>query len=207
MFKKLLFVLFFILSLNISAQNTYVIEWTFGSNSNVNPADSPRNADRTIEVGDTVRWEFVDNGSHNVVSQAGATESFDSGTVQAAGFTFEHTFNQIGTNPYICEPHPGSMFGTIEVVAQGTLSLTQAFQDLKFSIKPNPSSNFLNINLESVQLNDYQLEVYDVLGKRVYQRLLSRVQSSVDVSNWKSGVYLVKVFNDQQSQTKRFLKQ
>jgi len=207
MFKKLLFILCCFWALNSSAQNTYVIEWTFGSNSNVDPEDSPRNADRTIEVGDTVRWEFVDNGSHNVVSQAGANETFDSGNFQAAGFDFEHTFNQIGTNPYLCEPHPTSMFGTIEVVAQGTLSLSQQTFDLNFSIKPNPSSNFLTINLESVQLGDYQLEVYDVLGKRVYQRLLSRAQSSVDVSNWKSGVYLVKVFNDQQSQTKRFLKQ
>ena len=89
MFKKLPFIVCFFLGLTISAQNTYVIEWTFGSNSNAAP---PRNADRTIEVGDTVRWEFVESGSHNVVSQAGASESFDSGVVQGPGFIFEHTF-------------------------------------------------------------------------------------------------------------------
>ena len=205
--RQLLFTFCLFFGMFLTAQNTFVIEWTFGSNSNVTPEDSPRNADRTIEVGDTVRWEFVASGSHNVVSKPGSQEIFSSGAQQSAGFVFEYTFTQEGSNPYECAPHPGSMFGVITVVPQGSLSLDEFNTDLNFSIKPNPSTNLLNINLDKVSSAGYKVEVYDVLGKLVYKEQLSRMQSSINVVSWKSGVYLVKVFNDNQSQTKRFLKQ
>jgi hypothetical protein len=75
-----------------------------------------------------------------------------------------------------------------------------------FTISPNPATNTLNIivlddNTESV------LQVFDVLGKQILKRRLTRLETKFDVSNWKSGIYLVKVSNDKGSQTKRFIKQ
>jgi plastocyanin len=208
MMKKLLLYFSLLCSSLIVAQNTYVIEWTFNSTSNVSPTTSLRNADRTIEVGDTVRWEFVESGTHNVVSKPGSQESFNSGARQGAGFVFEHTFTQVGSNPYECTPHPNSMFGVITVLQQGTLSTQELVSELQFSIKPNPSREVLNIQLGNrLTPSDIRVEVYDVLGKRIHRQLLSRVQTSIKVDSWKSGMYLVKLSNDTQTQTKRFLKQ
>lgn len=206
MMNRLLFIFCLLFGVYTTAQNTFTIEWTRFSNSNVT-AGSPRNADRTIEVGDTVRWEFVENGVHNVVSATNSQESFNSGTLQGAGFVFEYTFTVVGSNPYLCTPHPDDMFGVITVVPQGSLSVADFNTKLQYTIKPNPSRQYLNINLENTASVDYNVEVYDVLGKQIYKQRLSRLESSIDVLNWKSGVYLVKVFNDTQSQTKRFLKQ
>ena len=207
MMNRLLFIFCLFFGVYVTAQDTVVIQWTFGSNSNVTPQDSPRNADRTIEVGDTVRWEFIENGAHNVVSSTGSQETFSSGGLQTAGFVFEYTFTEVGSNPYVCTPHFTGMFGVITVVPEGSLSMVDFTTQLMFTIKPNPSRHFLNINLENESSGDFNVEVYDVLGKQVYKQRLSRLETSIDVLNWKSGIYLVKVFNDTQSQTKRFLKQ
>lgn len=92
-----------------SQTETYFIDWSFNSNPN---ATGDANSDRTIEAGDTVVWNWYANGIHSVVSEAGATESFDSG-LHGSGYSFSFTFNQVGTNPYICGPHPNNMYGKL----------------------------------------------------------------------------------------------
>ena len=88
------------------------------------------------------------------------------------------------------------------------LSFAQVALDEKdeFSISPNPAKRELNITLEK---NDkaVSLEVFDVLGKRVYKGLITKLEYSVNVSNWKSGIYLVRISDDKSTQTKRFIKQ
>jgi Secretion system C-terminal sorting domain len=79
-------------------------------------------------------------------------------------------------------------------------------QNNEFTISPNPAKNRLNISIPSGN-GDMKLEVYDVLGKRIYKGLLTDLESSINVTNWKTGVYLVKVSSDKISQTKRFIKQ
>lgn len=83
---------------------------------------------------------------------------------------------------------------------------TDYFQDKKFTISPNPAKNKLNITLPSA-LKNMTLEVFDVLGKRIHKSTITQLEASVDVSRWKNGVYLVKISNDKESQTKRFIKQ
>ncbi len=80
------------------------------------------------------------------------------------------------------------------------------FQDNNFTISPNPSKDKLNIKLPKSSEN-MTLEVFDVLGKRVHKSTITQLESSVDVSRWKTGVYLVKISNELESQTKRFIKQ
>ncbi|WP_178988925.1 T9SS type A sorting domain-containing protein [Winogradskyella schleiferi] len=80
------------------------------------------------------------------------------------------------------------------------------FQDESFKISPNPSKNKLNIKLPRTSDNMI-LEVFDVLGKRIHKSTITQLEASVDVSGWKTGVYLVKVSDENESQTKRFIKQ
>lgn len=79
-------------------------------------------------------------------------------------------------------------------------------QDEDFVISPNPAEDKLNIKLLSSR-EDVKLEVFDVLGKLIYKGEITQLESSVNISNWKSGVYLVRVSNNKTTQTKRFIKQ
>ena len=80
------------------------------------------------------------------------------------------------------------------------------FHDDSFKISPNPSKDKLNIRMPKASQN-LTLEVYDVLGKRIHKSTITQLATSIDVSSWKTGVYLVKVSNKNETQTKRFVKQ
>ncbi|MBU2929715.1 T9SS type A sorting domain-containing protein [Winogradskyella psychrotolerans] len=79
-------------------------------------------------------------------------------------------------------------------------------QNNEFTIAPNPAKNKLNIKLQNSS-EDLKLEVFDVLGKRIFKGVITKLESSIDISNWKSGVYLVRISDDTETQTKRFIKQ
>ncbi|WP_052666648.1 cupredoxin domain-containing protein [Nitriliruptor alkaliphilus] len=66
--------------------------------------------DVTVEVGGTVTWVHAGRITHTVTAPDG---SFASGSI-GAGDTFEVTFDEPGTYPYVCDFH-GSMRGTVEV--------------------------------------------------------------------------------------------
>ena len=68
-----------------------------------------------VEPGTTVTWAWTGRGGqHNVVERDGA---FRSAYHTEEGATFEHTFDERGLFPYLCEPHEGlGMKGGVRVV-------------------------------------------------------------------------------------------
>jgi hypothetical protein len=75
-----------------------------------------------------------------------------------------------------------------------------------FKLYPNPSKDNFAIHLSNYA-SDVQLTVFDVLGKKIVAKLLSGLTSSIDVSKWNNGLYLIRVTSDSEAQTKRFIKQ
>ncbi|MDQ2050711.1 plastocyanin/azurin family copper-binding protein [Natronolimnohabitans sp. A-GB9] len=83
----------------------------------------------TISVGETVTWYF-DAPGHNVTSHPDASDQNENpddaepfasyegdshSSLDEEGTEFEHTFETPGEYVYVCEPHDGSMIGTIIV--------------------------------------------------------------------------------------------
>jgi len=67
----------------------------------------------SIHVGDTVKWVWM-SGPHTTTRTQGA-ETWDSGIASAPN-TFEHTFTQAGTFPYVCTIHQAlGMTGAVVV--------------------------------------------------------------------------------------------
>ncbi|MGS2726978.1 T9SS type A sorting domain-containing protein [Psychroserpens sp. BH13MA-6] len=91
------------------------------------------------------------------------------------------------------------------ITASTTLGTTEVNQ-IGFEISPNPASSKLNIKLPQSSM-DATVAVYDVLGKRVYSKSLNTMVSSIDVSKWNSGVYLVRISSNNGTISKRFVKQ
>ena len=186
--KKLLLLLFVCAVINLSAQTeTHNLNWFSGIGSNV---------DLTIESGDTVIWTWT-SPNHTVENDPAGTsvETFDSGFLAANGSTFSYTFTTLGTNDYYCGIHgAGSMSGTITVVADGSLSVP-AFKDSMeaINIYPNPASSNLNIDVPSQLKTGLTIEVYDVLGKKLLQKSISKLTTNISISQWNTGVYLMKI--------------
>jgi hypothetical protein len=92
------------------------------------------------------------------------------------------------------------------ITASTTLSRKDFDNKTTFSIYPNPSRSKLNITLPNFADNA-KVEVYNILGARVYVSEINKLNTSIDVSKWNSGVYLVRVSSDKETLTKRFVKQ
>ena len=202
MTKKLLNILFLMFSVGLVAQtvNTVTIDW--GRNSTPS-ATGDSNASRTIEVGDTVKWVWNSN-NHNVVSNSGANESFNSGATENVGATFSHTFILEGASDYLCTPHPNDMYGTITVVAEGALSTSET-KRLKFEMFPNPASDKVSIQLPSGAENA-TVEFYDSLGRLALSEKVTRINNKMDVNSLSKGIYILKVFTADQIGSQKFIK-
>ena len=77
------------------------------------------------------------------------------------------------------------------------------FQDLK--LYPNPSQDVVTIQLPTALKGNTTVAVYDLIGKHIYTQRLD-INTTIQVSNWQSGVYLMKFINDKATITKRFIK-
>ena len=185
--KLLIYLLF--LTISISAQTTHPIAWSFGYNGTT-----------TIEVGDTVEWDWVGQGNHDVTSIG--SPSFPSAPLQNGG-TYSYTFTVVGDYDFICDFHGASnMSGTIRVV--DTLGVDDVETINQFSIYPNPSSEILNVKLPSISTS-ITIQVFDVLGKNIY-KTSTLTSTSLNVEDWKDGMYFIKVSSNDQIAIKTFIK-
>ena len=69
-----------------------------------------------------------------------------------------------------------------------TLSLN-SFDDIKFSMYPNPSQGMLNISAADA----FKYEIFDIQGKKLFEGKSDSLTKELNLSNLMSGIYLVKV--------------
>ena len=80
-----------------------------------------------------------------------------------------------------------------------TLSVSQnEFEITKIKVYPNPAKS--EFTIESKNTKSFKVKVYDILGKTVFKGLTNRGKIEIKrTSNFKSGIYLVKVTTDSSS--------
>ncbi|MCB0380703.1 MAG: T9SS type A sorting domain-containing protein [Flavobacteriales bacterium] len=75
-----------------------------------------------------------------------------------------------------------------------TNSLNENVQKNKLKIYPNPSSDKFFIELENPTPTSIRL--FDINGKEIYSTTINQVTSTIDVSSFKRGLYLVKLIDE-----------
>lgn len=93
-----------------------------------------------------------------------------------------------------------------DFVIDGTLD-NQAFNLKNIEIFPNPSKGIFTISMGATTLES--IEVFDVTGKIVYTKnkfQANSTETTLDLSEASSGIYFVKIGTQNQSVTKRILK-
>ena len=87
-----------------------------------------------------------------------------------------------------------------------TLGLGDVEITERFKLYPNPSKEFLNVQLE-LSSTAGTLEIYDVLGKQIHsQTINTNTVAPINVSDWDGGMYVVKISSDTGTTSKRFVK-
>jgi hypothetical protein len=65
-----------------------------------------------------------------------------------------------------------------------------------FSIYPNPTTNYVNINLS--ELEKAELEIHNVLGKKVVKQQVYGGANRLELDHLPAGVYFCKLYSNQQ---------
>lgn len=95
------------------------------------------------------------------------------------------------------------MFDNLSYTCYPTLS-NDEFNTSVVKIHPNPAKSELNIDLKSNK--NTKIEIYDILGKQVMSKKLNNSQV-VNVKALKTGVYLLRITQNNKTITKRLIKE
>ena len=110
---------------------------------------------RKISVGDTVIWNFTVE-SHTTTAVRGQADGWNSGpATNAAGTSYQHTFNTPGRFQYVCDPHEEFMESTIEVGDDAETDTVDKFKGTR-------RGNDVTI---SYKLNEAAKVTYDLNGR------------------------------------------
>ena len=145
----------------------------------------------TTAMEDFTQWggSFVfPNGRENVAVSKGI---WTSGTFITVAPPYEYTGNGLQN---------GFLFWAT------SLGIEDFEKESSFSLIPNPSSNTLNIYVPRNATNG-NASIFDILGKLILtQKLNNSLITKINISNLENGLYLVMVDIENNSQTKRFIK-
>lgn len=142
------------------------------------------NSTNTTEIDGNV---FLNAVTYQGAPQGGtAAASFQLGSI--------NFFSVDGNNRYYIDD-----FKLIE----GNILSTNNFDSQLFSVYPNPVKNVLNIQSNDAVNN---VVVYNVLGQNIYSNSPNIVSPTIDMSNFKSGIYFVEVTIGNSTKTVKVVK-
>lgn len=79
--------------------------------------------------------------------------------------------------------------------------------EANMNLSPNPTSDFLNVSIESNNRFNYLFDIVDINGKVVlYDILINSSFSSIDLSSIASGVYFLRSKNTDEVAAQMFIK-
>ena len=82
----------------------------------------------------------------------------------------------------------------------------RGLQDNIVSIYPNPTSNLLHIKMSSAKQAGYRYQLKDLNGRNITQNALGS-EETLDLNTYPSGVYILEIRNNQETISKKIIKQ
>ena len=172
---------------------------------------------KTDQYGSECRWDIKDLTGTIIYKGGpyGANQTInETFTLPANGYVFEvrDTYGDGGTKVKLTDTDSNNTVfwdndGKFSCAASVNFS-TDGFilntnnRDLEgVKIYPNPAQNILNIaNAENTNI-----QVYDVLGKLILSKNNISINEELNVSNFRTGTYFIKISNDRNVSTKKFV--
>jgi hypothetical protein len=139
----------------------------------------------------------ISSGTAGLIAQYDFEEAAGSTAFQdTSGNNLHGTYNNMEVADWIA----GATCGQ----GQGFLSVANNEFTANLKVYPNPSNNIFNVAIDS----DAKIEIIDMLGKQIMGKRIQSGNSQLDLSNFASGIYLMKITNElNQTKTIKLIKQ
>lgn len=69
-------------------------------------------------------------------------------------------------------------------------------EQVKFILYPNPAGDLVNIEIPETEISGYRLEIFSITGLKINEISITESKSAFDVSNFRSGMYFLKLYKD-----------
>ena len=71
--------------------------------------------------------------------------------------------------------------------------------DFQWKVSPNPASDVVSVTYQGnpILLNNNTLQIKDITGKLILEKSLNKVDFTIDVSTFQTGVYLMTIGNSE----------
>ena len=76
----------------------------------------------------------------------------------------------------------------------------------QITVSPNPTSDYLNICINSFITFPLCLNIFDIQGKLIKQMVFKQSESEIDIVDLHQGIYILKISGDKFIQTEKFVK-
>ncbi|WGD35537.1 T9SS type A sorting domain-containing protein [Olleya sp. YS] len=136
-------------------------------------------------------WEYLDGWAYRV------SNTGPDGTFVVANWTFSgpNALDGEADNATAATPYP------IAVYTNDALSV-ESFNQSNFNVYPNPTNTGF-VNITTTNSDDVNVTVFDILGKQVLKETLNN--NTLNVSNLKSGVYILNIKQNNATVTKKLV--
>lgn len=106
----------------------------------------------------------------------------------------------------------------IATLSEGSNQLTQGFHqtklvvtalnelnmaELELKVYPNPTSDFVIVHLNTTEIRS-RFTLFDIAGKILSQNRITETDTQLNMLNYASGTYVLKVFNDKEQPIQSF---
>lgn len=113
--------------------------------------------------------------------------------------TMHYTYDDAGNRTSRIQISTRSFTPSVQNINEQNIS--KELSEMTVNVYPNPVISELTISINELpEKNNWKLLLYDISGKLVYQKDQNTIETTVSMSNYPSGVYIVKlIFNETQS--------
>ena len=161
----------------------------------------------------TVTYQVMDE---IVVSQADATLTCETGgtyqwincedNTRIDGET-SSTFTPASSGEYAVILTQGACSDTSECYSVRVSGIGNKEQTQAFRVYPNPAMDFVSIDMSREQYH-VTIRVYDLRGKLLHMEEVDRLtETRLDITEYKSGMYMIQLHNDQMNGVARIIKE
>ena len=162
---------------------TYTITATATGPGSITPSGTV-----TVQEGTDITFSFTAN-------EGATTQQLLVDNIETAIPTNnEYTFSSVVANH------------TIEVVFAEETGIEEIDLDATVLLFPNPATSHIEIRLSNDLLINSTLDIYDVYGRKIATQMMNNTSAKVDISGYSTGMYLVRISNDNGVVVKNFIK-
>lgn len=162
---------------------TYTITATATGPGSITPSGTV-----TVQEGTDITFSFTAN--EGATTQQLLVDNIET----AIPANNEYTFSSVVANH------------TIEVVFAEETGIEEVDLDATVLLFPNPATSHIEIRLSNDLLINSTLDIYDVYGRKIATQMMNNTSAKVDISGYSTGMYLVRISNDNGVVVKNFIK-